>query len=94
MERTRLRKPSLSQRASKRSGVGPAAKSTPPDRKHSIPKHPQTRQDFFLLPSYPPTCLSPSPRESLHLTPIQLAALYPIVLWLSVAPETRFSFLN
>src|SRR5229473_6688481 len=48
MERTRLRNPSLSQREDARPRdpalLGPATKSTPPDRKHPSPKHPQTRQ--------------------------------------------------
>ena len=46
MERSRLRKPSLSQSEGARPGnpafLTPTAKSTPPERKHPIPKHTQT----------------------------------------------------
>jgi len=48
MERSRLRKPSLSQNEDARPGnsafLAPAAKVTPPERKHPIPKHTQTRE--------------------------------------------------
>src|ERR1700694_5995016 len=48
MERSRLRKPSLSQNKDARPGepafLAPAAKSSPPERKHPIPKHAQTRE--------------------------------------------------
>ena len=48
MERARLRKPSLSQTEDARPGdpafLAPTAKSTPPERQHPIPKHPQTRE--------------------------------------------------
>ena len=48
MERSRLRKPSLSQTEDARpvdpAFLAPAAKSTPPERKHPIPKHTQTRE--------------------------------------------------
>src|SRR6266852_1450244 len=48
MERSRLRNPSLSQLEDARPGdpafLAPSAKSSPPERKHPIPKHPQTRQ--------------------------------------------------
>src|ERR1700694_1799689 len=48
MERARLRKPSLSQLEDARprdpAFLAPSAKSTPPERKHPISKHPQTRQ--------------------------------------------------
>ena len=48
MERSRLRKPSLSQSKDARPGDGaflaPTAKSSPPERKHPIPKHAQTRE--------------------------------------------------
>jgi hypothetical protein len=48
MERLRLRKPSLSQYKEARpvdpAFLAPSAKSTPPECKHPIPKHPQTRQ--------------------------------------------------
>src|SRR5215471_19320304 len=46
MKRARLRKPPLSQGEGARPRdpvfLAPAAKSTPPQRQHSIPKHPQT----------------------------------------------------
>src|ERR1035441_6645089 len=48
MERSRLRKPARSQNQDARPGdpacVTPAAKSSPPERKHPIPKHTQTRE--------------------------------------------------
>ena len=48
MERSRLRNPALSQLEDARprdpAFLAPSAKSTPPERKHPIPKHPQTRQ--------------------------------------------------
>jgi len=48
MERSRLRKPSLSQSESARPGnrvfLTPAANSTPPERDHPIPEHSQTRE--------------------------------------------------
>ena len=48
MERSRLRKPSLSDNESARPGVSaflaPAANSTPPEREHPIPEHSQTRE--------------------------------------------------
>src|SRR5216683_1674570 len=48
MERSRLRNPSLSQIEDARprdpAFLAPSAKSTPPECKHPIPKHPQTRQ--------------------------------------------------
>src|SRR5271167_2931408 len=48
MEPARLRKPSLSQTEDARPGdrafLAPPAKSTPPEREHPIPKHPQTRE--------------------------------------------------
>ena len=48
MERSRLRKPSLSQNEDARPGdpafLAPSAKSSPPERKHPIPKHAQTRE--------------------------------------------------
>jgi hypothetical protein len=48
MERTRLRKPSRSQYKGTRpvdpALLAPAAKSTPPEREHPIPKHAQTRE--------------------------------------------------
>ena len=48
MEPARLRKPSLSQTEDARPGdrafLAPTAKSTPPEREHPIPKHPQTRE--------------------------------------------------
>jgi hypothetical protein len=48
MERTRLRKPSRSQYKGTRpvdpALLAPAAKSTPPEREHQIPKHAQTRE--------------------------------------------------
>lgn len=46
MERIRLRKPTLSQCEGARPRdpvfLAPTTKSSPPQRKHSIPKHPQT----------------------------------------------------
>jgi hypothetical protein len=48
MERSRLRKPSLSQHKKARPGdstlLAPTANGTPPERKHPIPKHTQTRE--------------------------------------------------
>ena len=48
MERSRLRKPSLSQSKDARPGdwafLAPTAKSSPPEREHPIPKHAQTRE--------------------------------------------------
>src|SRR5260370_30479036 len=48
MERSRLRNPSLSQLEDARprdpACLAATAKSSPPERKHPIPKHPQTRQ--------------------------------------------------
>src|SRR5450432_3502981 len=48
MERSRLRKPSLSQNEDPRPGepafLAPAAKDTPPEHKHPIRKHTQTRE--------------------------------------------------
>ncbi len=48
MERSRLRKPSLSQLEDARprdpAFLTPTAKSTPPEWKYPIPKHPQTRE--------------------------------------------------
>ena len=48
MERSRLRKPSLSQNKDARPGdpvfLTPTANGTPPERKHPIPKHAQTRE--------------------------------------------------
>jgi len=48
MERSRLRKPSLSQNEDVRPGdpalLAPTANGTPPERKHPIPKHAQTRE--------------------------------------------------
>ena len=48
MERARLRKPSLSQPQDARPGdpafLTSAAKSTPPEHQHPIPKHTQTRE--------------------------------------------------
>src|SRR5438876_11892694 len=48
MERSRLRNPSLSQLEDARPGdpvfLTPTAKGTPPERKHPIPKHTQTRE--------------------------------------------------
>src|ERR1700730_4764383 len=48
MERSRLRNPALSQLEDARprdpAFLAPSAKSPPPERKHPIPKHPQTRE--------------------------------------------------
>ena len=48
MERSRLRKPSLSQNKDARPGdpmfLAPTANGTPPERKRPIPKHTQTRE--------------------------------------------------
>src|SRR5438132_12588551 len=48
MERSRLRKPSLSQDEDARPGdpvfLAPTANGTPPECKHPIPKHTQTRE--------------------------------------------------
>ena len=48
MERSRLRNPSLSQNEDARPGdpafLAPTANGTPPERKHPIPKHTQTRE--------------------------------------------------
>ena len=48
MERSRLRKPSLSQYKKARPGdpafLTPAANGTPPESQHPIPKHTQTRE--------------------------------------------------
>src|SRR5258708_18151130 len=48
MERARLRKPSLSQNEDACPGdpvfLAPTANGTPPERKHPIPKHTQTRE--------------------------------------------------
>src|SRR3989442_14473931 len=48
MERSRLRKPSLSQNEDARPGdpvfLAPTANGTPPEFKHPIPKHTQTRE--------------------------------------------------
>lgn len=48
MEHSRLRKPPLSQGEDARprdpAFLAPAAKGTPPERKHPIPKHTQTRE--------------------------------------------------
>ena len=48
MERSRLRKPALSQNEDARPGVPvfvtPTANGTPPECKHPIPKHTQTRE--------------------------------------------------
>jgi hypothetical protein len=48
MERLRLRKPALSQSEGARPGdpalLAPSANSSPPERDHPIPEHPQARE--------------------------------------------------
>jgi len=53
MEHSRLRNPSLSQIEDARprdpAFLAPSAKSSPPERKHPIPKHSQIREGSFRL---------------------------------------------